>query len=294
MKQFVPLLAGKVDLKTLEFPVIISPKLDGIRVLIRNGSAVTRKLKHIPNHHINSALSFDNFEGLDGEVIVGRPHGDSVFSRTSSGVMSHEGTPAFKFWVFDEFSYPKLPFYVRYERLQLRRKSWPSWVKKLSHHEIKDRNHLKQMHEFYVSQGYEGTIIRSPQGVYKFGRSTTKEGILLKMVDYETDEATIVDFKELQHNGNPAERDALGHTKRSTAKAGKSGRGVLGAFVVESEKYRDRFDVGTGFTDDARRRHWHNRKSLRGKIIRFKHKPFGQVDCPRHPVFQGFRNAIDT
>lgn len=46
MSAFKPLLAHTVDsIETVQFPVMASPKLDGIRCLIVNGEAVTAVTK---------------------------------------------------------------------------------------------------------------------------------------------------------------------------------------------------------------------------------------------------------
>ena len=41
MSQFKPMLAGKApeDLSTLKFPLALSPKLDGIRAIVKDGIA---------------------------------------------------------------------------------------------------------------------------------------------------------------------------------------------------------------------------------------------------------------
>jgi len=295
MKQYAPLLAAPADLSKISYPVLVSPKLDGIRCIVVKGQPLSRKLKVIPNKFIqslfNQVASTHIIEGLDGELIVGQPHGEGVFARTSSGVMSHDGTPDFRFYVFDiqgDDGYVGR-FWNLYSKLII---SIP-WLKVLPQKWVYTEEALLEWEKIFLEQGYEGIIIRALHGKYKHGRSTVKEGILLKLVRFATDEATIVDFKEQLHNGNTAECDALGHTKRSSAKAGKRPTGILGSFVVESENYRDRFDVGTGFTAAQRASFWADRKLLRGKLIRFKHKPIGAVDVPRHPVFQGFRSKID-
>jgi len=58
MSVFKPILAGKLTPNTvLQFPVLASTKLDGIRCCITNGIAVSRTLKPIPNKHIQELLS---------------------------------------------------------------------------------------------------------------------------------------------------------------------------------------------------------------------------------------------
>jgi len=53
-----------------------------------------------------------------------------------------------------------------------------------------------------LRDGFEGVMLRSPSGRYKFGRSTLKENLLLKLKRFEDAEAQIIGFEELSHNAN--------------------------------------------------------------------------------------------
>src|SRR3972149_596598 len=89
----------------IPFPMLLSPKLDGIRCLVIDGVAVGRSLKPIPNKYVQLLFGRREFNGLDGELIVDSPIAKEVFQVTSSGVMSIEGQPKVKFYVFDDFSH---------------------------------------------------------------------------------------------------------------------------------------------------------------------------------------------
>jgi DNA ligase-1 len=94
------------------------------------------------------------------------------------------------------------------------------------------------------------------------------------------------------YNGNDAEVNELGRTKRSTKQSGMSGKGTLGAFIC---KTRDgvEFKIGSGFDQQDRENFWQNKSSLLGYIVKYKHFPIGVKDKPRHPIFLGFRNKMD-
>ena len=104
--------------------------------------------------------------------------------------------------------------------------------------EIRDAAQLAAYEEKCLAEGYEGVMIRTPDSPYKCGRSTEREGWLLKIKRFEDDEAVVLETYEGLSNLNPAERDAFGRTKRSSCKENKVGRGELGGFVVQSDAAR--------------------------------------------------------
>jgi DNA ligase-1 len=166
----------------------------------------------------------------------------------------------------------------------------------VGHVAVLDAEELLAMHTTFLEAGFEGTMIRSSEGPYKRGRSTTKEGILLKLKAWEDEEATVVGVVEAMHNGNEATVDATGHTKRSTHAAGKTGKDTMGALLCRFPDGAE-FGLGTGFTDAERRRIWLDRETFVGQRVKVRHQPDpggrqpGQA--PRIPSFLGFRHEDD-
>ena len=64
--------------------------------------------------------------------------------------------------------------------------------------------------------GYEGIMLRDPNGTYKFGRSTARDNILLKVKRFLDDEAEVIGIEEKMSNQNVAEKDNFGRTERSS------------------------------------------------------------------------------
>lgn len=290
---FRPMLATK-DASRITFPVLASPKVDGIRAIVLQGTLVSRRLKPIPNRHTQALFGSRTLEGLDGELVVGSPAGNGVMQRTTSGVMTIAGEPEVSFFVFDVVR-PGVPFC---KRLQLAHgmvaASRSSGLVALPHTHVGSPYELEAFEAECLSAGFEGVMVRHPGGLYKYGRSTGAEGGLIKIKRFDDEEAVVVGCVEREHNENEAKEDALGHTKRSTHKAGKRGAGDLGALVCRSPKWSDVFHVGTGFTAEQRVLLWQDRLSLPGKTITFKHfAKSGCVDAPRFPVFLAFRHEDD-
>lgn len=289
-KTFKPMLAGKFDASKIQFPVLASAKLDGVRCIIINGVAMSRSLKPIPNAYVQKQIGKMKYNGLDGELMVGFVGGKDVYRNTVSAVMSEDGTPNFTFWVFD--NYQKSGGYA--DRLETCKKfDGECNINVLPHTMIKDMDALDKFEAKQLDRGLEGVIIRKVDGPYKFGRSSTNEGILLKLKRFEDSEATILDVEELLSNQNVAKTNALGHTERSSHKDNMVPMGTMGALNVRDLKSKVEFSIGTGFDAATRDAFWKDRKSVIGKIVKYKFFPGGSKDKPRFPVFLGFRDKRD-
>ncbi len=147
----------------LQYPVYVSPKLDGIRCLIKDGVALSRSLKPIPNKFIQSVLGTEELNGFDGEITVGPPTHSNVMQTTMSAVMSQEGEPEFKFSVFDCWLEPKLPFDKRTKQdLPINSPCIDILPQALVH----DKDSLLTYEKQVLAEGFEGVMIRDPKGPY--------------------------------------------------------------------------------------------------------------------------------
>lgn len=291
-----PMLAVAADFTKIKYPVYASPKLDGIRCLIIDGVAKTRTLKDVPNRHVAETLSQSAFDGLDGELIVGSPTSKTVYTETVSQVMAHDKVSAFTYYVFDIHNiaggYASRGGVLEATYDQYLHKF--NFIKLLESVRIDHEEALLAYETRCVEQGYEGIIVRANLDAhYKFGRSTVNEGSLLKVKRFEDSEAEIIGFEEEMFNGNEAQTNELGRTKRSSAQAGKSGKDTLGAFQVRDKVSGIEFSVGTGLTAADRADFWARRAQLLGALIKYKFFPVGVKVAPRHPVYLGFRDRRD-
>lgn len=293
------------DLEALRYPVYASPKIDGIRCLIVDGVAVSRSLKPIRNEWVQRILGQKEFNGLDGELVVGNLNDRDLYRNTNSGVMSVKGEPDFRYIVFDRWDRGDLGYHHCLQMLPwshpgsciegtLRRT--PLTI--LGHRQCDGPDHVLAFEEDVLREGYEGLILRDPDAAYKFGRSTLREQALLKIKRYDDSECTIVEAQEAMHNDNEAQTNALGRTERSSSQEGRTrGKGMLGRLICKTPDGFDAetFEIGSfkGLTNEDKEALWEQRDSLPGKTVKFKHFSIGAKDRPRHPVFLGFRDPID-
>jgi DNA ligase-1 len=280
------------NLESLEYPILVYPKLDGIRCIIKDCVPLSRTLKEIPNKYIRNTLASLPLTGADGELIVGDPADPDIYRKTNSAVMSHEGEPDFSYYVFDIWN-SDLILSDRIDKLkQFRSTHLLPKVEFLFGQLTDSPEEVQALEETYINLGYEGVILRNPNAMYKFGRCTLKENNSYKLKRFVDDEATIIGFEEEMHNGNNAELNELGGTKRSTAKSGLTGKDSLGAFICKTHDGVE-FRIGSGFTQRDRKAFWDDRENLRGTLVKYKYFPVGIKDKPRHPIFLGFRNPMD-
>ena len=289
-----PMLAGKAkDPNKIKYPVGATPKLDGIRAL-RKENLVSRSFKLIANKFTRNKFEDILPTGIDGELILkgDKPCG-APFNKTSSAVMSEEGEPRVLYHAFD---YVKDDLNKPYmERMDDMKETLCGYkdVVILYPVIINNEEELNAYEEKCLAEGYEGVMIRDLNGPYKCGRSTEREGYLLKIKRYEDSEAEILDFEEKRHNENEAETDVFGHTKRSSKKEGMKGANTLGKISVKDIKTGIEFGIGSGFNDELREEIWEDKDKFKGKIIKYKHQPSGKKEKPRFPVFLGFRDKND-
>ena len=250
------MLACEVKLEDVKFPCYVSPKIDGCRCIVSEGIAYSRTLKPFPNKQFQDYAVEFMLDG-DYEILVGAVTDGKTFERTQSYLMSIDKEINIREIGNLRIDTPERTTGYNGGQNQIHCNTY---------------EHLLEIEEDMVSDGYEGIVIRYPGTPYKQGRSTVNEGCLLKYKRFKDDEAIIVDSYFLKD------------------KNGKQ-RAELGAFQVKDLKTGVLFKVGSGFTKEERNRFIC--EDLNGKIIKYKYQELSKYGVPRFPVFLGFRGSIE-
>jgi DNA ligase-1 len=299
-----PMLAGKATDNQIEKlfakgPLEASFKLDGIRCMIQDGVALSRSLKPIRNKHVQSVIGRKEFNGFDGELIVGEPTASDVYRNTTSHVMSENKEFKFSFWIFDFLNndiYKNRKKEISFLKQVILQKIIPEHDHTLKMLGTKTINTMEELEKYEVDCleiGYEGVILRDPNTKYKHGRSTVKEGGLIKVKRFNDSEARILGVEEQMKNNNEKKVNELGRGQRSSHKENKTPKGTLGALVVKDIYSGVQFNIGTGFTNTIRDQLWKYKDGLVGQAIKYKYFSIGVKDAPRHPVYLGMRDDSD-
>lgn len=299
------------ELKEIPFPCALSFKIDGFRCMSYNSAAMSSTAKKLPNEYVQAQFRkhASILAGLDGELVVGNPWDKNLMQQTSSGITSQDGEPEFHYWVFDDFTDITLSFKERYakycERVNLVNSHLESigerpFLRAVEYRNVNNEEEYGAMQNEAARIGYEGTYGKDWQGTYKHGRSGKVNPSCWKDKPWTDEEGTITGFVEMMENTNEAFIDELGRTKRSTAKAGLVGKGILGSYIVENPKYKDEsgknipFNVSCGsMTMEEREKRWPGRDSEIGERIKYRFFDFGVVDVPRSAVYDSHRPDWD-
>lgn len=274
-----------IKIEDIKFPVLASYKLDGFRGSHHGGTVLSKTLKKFPNYYVQEIFDDRKLKHLDGELVVGKPFGEDVVRRTTSGLMSREGEPAVTWWVFDDFSEPGLPFHIRHSQTAARVKALNNpYVWLLPHKRIKTATELLRLEEHALDRGYEGLMLRNPSGVYKFGTATARENIIFKFKRFVDAEAVVLSVEEGSINGNEKKADG----KRRTLKSGMTPNGMIGTLICMDIKTGKEVRVAPGKLSHAERK---LPCTFLGAVITYRSFPTGTVNAPRFPRFHTFRDV---
>lgn len=310
-----PMLASDAVESKIVFPCIAQPKIDGVRGLNMLGALTGRSLKTHANIHATNFFSMGAFCGFDGEMAAEHECNPELCRLTTSALSRIEGEPWVMWHVFDYLTPDTmlLPYVDRLralgDRVAYLKDTMPTiaaHLKPIEWHVCANMEQLLALDSKWLDMGYEGTIVRKPDGLHKQGRSTVREGGLLRIKRFIDAEARVIEIIEGESNGNEATINELGQTERSTHQANMTPNGMVGAMMCELLKdvvgnngallfaAGQVIKVGAGrMPHDQRKRYFENQNELLGETIKFKSFPVGVKDKPRFPTFQTIRASSD-
>ena len=202
-KLFEPMLAYDHDsVNELSFPYYLQPKLDGERMVAKMTagglkclSRHTTEIMFLP--HINEAVAslLEQLpEGviLDGELYAHGLSFNKIIERVRRSTNPHPDAKVIEYHIFDIFNpnEPDADYESRISLLNLVEVSSPLCIVPTDVVETYEEvvTHLQQ----YVDDGYEGVMLRKPDGEYAFGRTKN----LLKVKNFLDEEGEIIGAQE--------------------------------------------------------------------------------------------------
>lgn len=291
--------AADCEISKLKLPVIVEPKIDGVNggQLLLN-RFTTRTQKPFANNTVTDLFSHPAFYGINGELAVGSLTDGATGRRTTSVVNSYSWNTAGEIPILYPFDYVTeetagLGYVRRYDLLKARMVALPpelaQYVRPLPAMKLcRTVDEVLEFHSRMNAEGYEGTVLRDPNGRHKDGRSTANEGLFLRLKDQETAEAIVLRVIEAEENLNPAQINEMGETFRTSHKENKVGKGMAGSFECLWENETITVSAGE-LTHEERIRIWENRSNIVGEPITFRFMRYGMKDKPRFPRYVNVR-----
>lgn len=314
MPEFKPMLACDWHESKLKFPLILQPKIDGVRSINREGRLVGRSLKQHGNTYTTRKFSEGILHGLDGEMHLG----DNIFDpdlcrKTSQALRTRVGEPGIIWTAFDLYteSTKDLVYFERHMNLLIMINNLPETFKQciqpVENIWVKSLEELLSIEDAWLEQGLEGAIIRDPYEKYKHGRCGKTHMGAWRIKRFIEEEALVIGIEEGMHNANEAKTNELGRTERSTHQENMIPNGLVGNLkcillkdVVDPNTGKLLFTKGTEITvspgnmnHEMRKYYFDNPHEILQKIIKFKLFPKGIKDKPRFPTFVTIRNEND-
>jgi len=247
--------------RPVEFPCIVSPKIDGVRAVFRKNKFYTRNGHEITGlDHIVTTILFRGVKlPLDGELYI-----PGVSFEVLSGVIrSNKKVKArVVYAVFDVIH----PTWRQTERLAYLEENTPKTgmgfdVEHIPYQFAMNIDQVSQAYRIYRKQGYEGLMIKSPNALYQQRRSWDWQ----KMKPLHNAEYKIVDVFE-------------GEGKYV---------GQLGGFIIMVGGQEVR--VGSGFTDAERIKIWDRTDDYIGRWATIESMEKTAAGKLRHPIYKGVR-----
>jgi len=245
-----PMLAHKFDNSRVDWslPVYIQPKLDGVRCLFTKDGAYSRT-GELYNHKLK-----DDFEKIISLVRKQKPTADD----------RRDAQHLVQFHVYDYFDGVKYDSYKTRMQQLVTSDIYDAQIKYVPAKLVDSYNYARDLHATYLSEGYEGSIIRL-DGLYKHGRSYD----LMKFKDFSDAEATIVGYE-------------LGKGKRT---------GTLGKFLMlDDEGVQFGCPPGKGYSYKDLANMLLNINDYIGQRATFTYFQRTQAGSYRHPLFKCIRN----
>lgn len=275
---FLPMLAHSYDkhCKKIAFPCWVQPKLDGVRMLAKKENGVVTmwsrkgKLIDIPDK-INEQLCdmLEDGQCTDGELYV---HG-WTFQRIISAVKKkRDDTDMLEYHIYDS-PHPTLRFEDRMPKHGVVGISFPEYcqgwtvigknLKIVKTYDVEDQSEFDVRETIELSRGYEGTMARNKNSLYKYKHRSYD---LQKVKRFVDDEFKII--------------------------GGKDGSGRESGLIIFRCITKDglEFDVRPRGSHETRAKQFNSLSDYIGEMLTVRYQELTDDGRPRFPVGIAVRN----
>lgn len=272
------------DLSKLKYPLELQPKLDGFRSIYKpDQEAIFLGRSGLPIENIQLKEAFKALYGVQDYILDGELYSHELGFDEIASILNSEDKVV-----------PTSLKYVVYDCVPL--KDWENRSCKLSYDfrlntlrqlvqsDIGDRKRITdivsdtvnssgeavELYKKYLTDGYEGVMLKNPLGYYKWKRTTVNSGEMLKVKPFTTIDVKITGVYEGE---------------------GKF-EGTLGGITIATDSGIS-VSIGTGFSDNIRKEIWTNQSKYISKMVEISYFEETEDGSLRFPVFKRFRPDKD-
>ena len=263
------------QLPNQRYPLMVQPKLDGMRAIYMHGNFWTRSGIIFPNVKLDEY--FKSLKGHEDNVLDGELYIHNQPFQKLASTLNADDAPipnGLRYVVYDAI--PKDEWVAQKCNLtyQARLEALRGVVNSVADHKkvidissdvVYDAGEVVELYKKYLKDGYEGVMLKDPNGHYKWGRCTLKSGTMIKLKPFKSIDLTITGIYD-------------GEGKYE----GKAG-GLLADHAGVTIR------IGSGFSDADRSSMAAQPHSYIGKTVEVKYFEETEDGSLRFPIFERIR-----
>lgn len=302
----------QVNIENLEYPLLASKKYEGIRGEFIKGELLSREFKSVSSENIQShevVVKLKEYSKKHNIIIEGElyipslPIGEHVLfinskkidgkfmnkikSKLKEGGLTHPYNyymrlpKEFEIRLFDCFYSEKETVLTRMNRLvEIANIVGAKVVEhKICYNPLEVQNYLDES----LEEGLEGLVLKKIDGFYKFGRSTLKEQLFLKIKPYLEFEGKVIEITERTKNMTESTINALGYKEKRDIAENKVTTGIAATVITKFSAYT--VGVNLNGSEEYRREVFEKKESFIGREFLYSGMLYKAKNVPRIPKF---------
>lgn len=284
---FSPMLAPNTntDIYNIQYPCYVQPKLDGFRCIYKpNGQYFFLSRSGKPLVNKNLKTYFKQLNLIKDSVLDGELYDPIITFQKLDSILTTEDKPlpsTLKFNIFDCIPLKdwnkkdcKIEYEDRIVDIQLCVNAFADFKKIIDvPTDIVDNpKQALNLYKKYLDRGFEGIMLKSIDGLYKWKRVTINSGEMLKLKPFVSIDVPIKDV----YDGD------------------KGFTGIAGGIIIDYKGTKVKVGAGKALTHKLRKLLKDNTKDYIGKMVEVKYlEETDEGNSLRHPVFERFRPDKD-